>query len=232
VEASQAGLAGGDAAQGDGQQQQGEGGQDVGALAEQLQAMQAGQEELRQFLTSQPWQQQQQGEEQQEETAEEPLDLSFLDPEDPGFDPNALAERLGGLISQTAEQRAQALIAPVQQQQAEMRRQNEARDLVAEFPEIANEETAQQVTSVARQLAEANGHPELADEPWMWRLTYLAGRAIDSANDEGSDEPGAAHLEGGGGARPTGGQQGDPADAYRQALREAARGGSSVLPFG
>jgi hypothetical protein len=235
MEASGTAVAGDGGQQGAEQgQQQGESGQDVGALATQLQSMQAGQEELRQFLMDQPWQQQGQqgeGEGEGEQQSEEPLDLSFLDPGDPTFDPDQLAQRLGGLINQTAEQRAQALIAPVVQQQAEMRRQNEARDLVAEFPEIAQPEVAQQVVQVARQLAEANGHPELADEPWMWRLTYMAGRAVDSANEEGSQEPGAATLEGGGGARPTGGQQGDAAEEYRQALKGAARGGRSALPF-
>lgn len=220
---------GGDAQQGE--QGQAEGAPDVAQLAQGLESMQAGQEELRQFLMTQPWQQQEQAQEEDQQQEQDDLDLSFLDPGDPQFDPEQLAQRLGGLISQTAEQRAQALIAPIQQQQEEFRRQNEARDLVGEFPELAQEETATQVTSLARQLAEANGHPELSNEPWLWRLTYMAGRAVDSANGEGSEEPGAAHLEGGGGARPTGGQQADPAEAFRQGLIDSSRKGRGALPF-
>lgn len=190
-------------AQGHGESgQPAESGPDVSQLAEQLGQLSAGQEELRNFLQSQPWQQQ---EAPDPEPESDPMDLSFLDPADPSFDPEALAERLGGLVEQTAERRAQALLQqhvdPLRNDVAEMRRQAESDRLVAEFPELAEEGTAEQVVSLSRQIAEAQGRPELADEPWFWRMTYMAGRAAEAANGEGAEPP-AAHLEGGGGAVP------------------------------
>lgn len=230
MEASQAAV-GGDAGQ-QGQAQQGEQAQaspDLSTLAEQFGRMEAGQEEMRQFLMSQPWQQPQEQAEPEQEQADE-IDLSFLDPDVPGYDPQHVEQRFGDLIGQVAERRAQQLlqqqVEPLRQDVQNMRREQELAQLVDEFPEIGEEQTARQVMDRVRALAEANGHPELAHEPWLIRMTYLAGRAIDVANQEGASEPSAAHLEGGGGAGPAAPQV-DPGDLIVQ----AARGGSSVLPF-
>ena len=78
---------------------------------------------------------------------------------------------------------------------------------------------------MAGQLAEAHGQPELANEPWFWRLTYMAGRAADAAQEESGDVPAPAHLEGGTGAVPGAGGA-DLGDAI-----VGARRGASVLPF-
>jgi hypothetical protein len=96
---------------------------------------------------------------------------------------------------------------------------------VQEFPDFADPQIAEQVVGTARQIAEAYGQTELANEPWFWRMTYMAGRAAESAAEEGDDASDAAHLEGGGGARP-GGQQVDLGDQIVNARR-----GSSVLNF-
>jgi hypothetical protein len=54
------------------------------------------------------------GEDQQQEKPEaaepEPLDLSWLDPESPSFDPNAMAQQLSGLVESAVEQRVQQAI--------------------------------------------------------------------------------------------------------------------------
>lgn len=203
-------------------------------LVETLSSLQAGQEELRQFLTSQ-----QDATTTTETATEEPdeLDLSFLDPADPAFDPAEVATRLGGLIEQTADKRAQALVdqrmAPLEKTVKDFTRTAEAERLVSEFPEFGDQEVATEVVKVSRQIAEAHmpndpkAAAELADQPWFWRLTYMAARAAESANQEGTGVPDPAHLEGGAGAGPGSGSQVDPGDA----IVAPSRGGRSVLPF-
>lgn len=205
-------------------------------LVETLQTLQTGQEELRQYLTSQ----QQQAQQTEEPAAEEPdeLDLSFLDPENPTFDPATVATRLGDLIEQTAEKRAQALVdqrvGPLETRFNDSVRTAEAERLVSEFPEFGDEEVANEVVKVSRQIAEHHmpGDPkaaaELADQPWFWRLTYMAARAAESANEEGNGVPNPAHLEGGGGGAGRGG--GQQVDLGEQIVAPS-RGGRSVLPF-
>lgn len=229
MEASGAGLAGGDAGQAQGEGGEAQQGPDVGALAEQLGTLTQGQEELRQFLMTQPWQ----GQEQ--EAGEEPqapeVDLSFLD--DPALTPEQMSQQLTSLIDQSAEQRAQTLlqqhINPLSEQMSEMRLEQQAERLTQEFPELAEEETAERVVSTARQYAEMMGRPELANDPAMWRLVYLAGRAADQANAEQGEQPAAAHLEGAGGAGP-GGQQVDWAKQIVSGGDENALG-RRALPF-
>lgn len=202
---------GGDAAaQGNGEAQAAqESGGSEAQLAQQLSELASSQQDLQQWLRSEPWQQQETPQEEAQ-TQEEPLDLSWLDPADPGYDPEQIAQRLGGLIEQAADRRAQEMrqsdIDPLKNELADMRRQSEAERLVGEFPALGETETANEVVQVARQIAEANNRPELANEPWFWRLTYMAGTAAEAANEEGSESPRAAHLEGGGGAAPAAGQ--------------------------
>lgn len=196
---------GGDAAQAPAEGQAQQQGPDTSALASQLSSLSEGQNELRQFLESQPWKPD--PEAQQEPEAE--LDLSFLDPAQVDFDPQAMAERLSGYVEQAADQRAQDLIKqhiqPLQQQVQEQRIEQAARDLAAEFPELENEQTATEVVNASRVLAEQFGQPELAGQPQFWRLVFMAGKAAESANAEGADAP-AAHLESGNGAAPVASQ--------------------------
>lgn len=228
MEASQAGVAGGDAQGAEGADGGQEQGPDIGALGQQLEAMQGSQEQMFQFLQQQPWLQQegQQGAEGEGEPAAEDFDLSFLDADSPQFDPSQVAERLSGLINQGVEQRVQAAMQPVQQQMNEERWNREANALVQEFPDFGDPQKAEEIVGYARQIAEAYGQAELAKEPWFWRMTYMAGRAAESASEEEQGAPEAAHLEGGGGARP-GGQQVDLGDQIVNARR-----GRSALPFG
>lgn len=234
------GDAGGQAAaqQGDGGQQGAEGqaaqgGPDLAQLAETLQSLQGGQEELRQFLAGQPWQQQEAGTPGPEaQPQQEQIDWSFLDPEDPGFDPQAMAHRLAGVIDQTMASREQAFmqqhVAPLNERLETERINREAQNLVDDFPELADQKVAGEVVSTARQIAESYGQPALANEPWFWRMTYQAGRAAQQAQDEGAETPEAAHLEGGAGARPGAHQQGDMGE---QLFQSPERLGRRALPF-
>lgn len=225
---------GGEAAQNGQQQAQGP---DLGQLAEQIGALGGGLDEMKQFLQSNPWQQQQdQGQGQQQD---EGLDLSFLDPGQQmlGDDPAALSAQLGEVIKGAVQQQAQALMAPHVEAQNEMRRNIEARDLAGEFPELSTPEMANKIAGqggvaeqIAQQIANAVGQPQLAKalaaEPALWRMAYGYHKGIEYANNQGSGDPGAAHLEGGGGPGPA---QLSEADLVKQIATSGDGLGAGVL---
>lgn len=215
-----AGQAGGDAGDAQGQGQA----QDNGnaAIAAQLEQLSGGFSEMQQFLQSAPWQQQDAGEEQQDDG----LDLSFLDDDQAmSADPAALAQQLQETINQHSSQQVQQALQPLVQQLTEVRTRLDAADLVGEFPELGSEEQAQRVVQAAQEWATNIGQPELASNPMVWRMVYMASKAAESANNEGSDDPGAAHLEGGSGAAPGGNSQVDLGDLIVNA------GSNARLPF-
>lgn len=211
--------------QGEGQGQQGP---DLSTLAETLGQQGQTLEEMRAFLQGNPWQQQaaDQGQQQQ---ADEGLDLSWLD-EQMAVDPNAASARLNEVINGAIDQRAQALMAPVIEQQTEMRRNQQARDLAAEFPELGEPEMAQKIAGrggLAEQMAQHLGRPELAAEPSFWRLVYGFHKGAETANQEGSGDPGAVTLESAGGAGP-----GPSQEDLVNAIKNAGGGlGAKVLNF-
>jgi hypothetical protein len=225
----------GTAASGDGQgTQQADGGQseglDANALASELAQSRATQQETYQWMQDnlRPQEAQQQ-ETKPEATTPEPLDLSWLDPDSPTFDPNAMAQQLSGLVESNAvEQRVQQAVAPVQQQQEQMQREQEIGCSARGVPRARRGgDDGEGPADTSKQYAEAVGHPELADEPWFWRTTYVMGRAIEQAQEEQGDGPAPAHLESGSGAAPAGGGgQGMTAEDI-----VGARRGASVLPW-
>jgi hypothetical protein len=228
MEASVAAATGGQgeaAAEGQGQEQQGP---DLSQFTDTLQNLTQGQEELRQFLGTQPWAQQEQ---QVDTTQQEPAapDLSWLDIDSPTFDPEVAAQRMTDAFGQMAKQSMQPVlerINAVEEQRQEDLRVQAARDFVEEFPEVGDAQVAQQLVGHARQIAEANGHPDLAKEPWFWRQVYMAGRAADAANAEGQSGEQVAALEGGAGAMPGASE----VDLGEQIVADRA-GGRNALPF-
>jgi hypothetical protein len=221
VEASVAGQGQGDAGQGEATQQRGP---DLSALADQLGTLSAGQDEMREFLQSRPWDGQQEPEQAQQEQQEPELDLSqFLDPADPSYDPNQVAQQLSDVVEKVVAQRVEQGLAPLQEQVQDVRRERDWQAIADEFPELVNEEVAKPVFQLAKTLAEHNGHAELAQEPWFVRMAYITGKAMETANEEGAEAPSAAHLEGGGGAAPAGSQ----VDALTQVF-----GGGEDIPLG
>jgi hypothetical protein len=222
VEASVAGQGQGDAGQGEATQQQGP---DLSALADQLGTLSAGQDEMREFLQSQPWQTADAPQEQQQEAQPDTeLDLSqFLDPADPSYDPNQVAQQLSDVVEKVVAQRVEQGLAPLQEQVQDVRRERDWQAIADEFPELVDEEVAKPVFELAKTLAEHNGHAELAQEPWFVRMAYITGKAMETANEEGAEAPSAAHLEGGGGAAPAGSQ----VDALTQVF-----GGGEDIPLG
>jgi hypothetical protein len=218
VEASVAGQGQGDAGQGEAAQQQGP---DLSALTEQLGTLSAGQDEMREFLQSRPWDGQQEPEQAQQEPE---LDLSqYLDPADPGYDPAQVAQQLSDVVEKVVAQRVEQGLAPLQEQVQDVRRERDWQAIADEFPELVDEEVAKPVFQLAKTLAEHNGHAELAQEPWFVRMAYITGKAMETANEEGAEAPSAAHLEGGGGAAPAGSQ----VDALTQVF-----GGGEDIPLG
>lgn len=182
-------------------------GPDLSGMVEQLGTLSSGMEEIRQLLPilQQQQQGQQEGEAEQDQGSE--LDLSWLDqPQTLEADPAMLQQRLTEQISGLVDQRAQALTAPMAEQMTEMRRDQQARDLAAEFPELAEPERAQKIAGkggLAEQMATQLGRPELAAEPSFWRLVHMADKAAEAANAEnGSGGPEAARLESGSGPGP------------------------------
>jgi hypothetical protein len=174
-------------------------GPDLSQITGQLETLGTGLEEMRQFMQAQ----QQPAEPQAEEQAADEVDLSWLDQvslEDPSVAQAAQAklnEQLSGIV----DQRTQAL----SQQLTSLQHDIQARDLAAEFPEIATEEMAQKVAGrggLAEQMAGQLGNPELASQPSFWRLVYMAHKAAETASQDGSENPGAGHLEGGSGPGP------------------------------
>jgi hypothetical protein len=229
-------------AAGQGEGAEGQGAQttpDLGSLVESLGQITQSQEQAREqmqqvqdFLTSEPWKP---GEEAPPGDGLEGIDLSWLDTGDPQLD-QQMAENFKTLVdtavNQRVEQAVQQHVTPLAQQQAELKRGQEADLLTNEFPEMAQPEVAREVIKNAVEAAETFGHPELAQEPWFWRQTYLVGRALDAAaEEEGSEQPHVAHLEGAGGAVPGGGQQVDLLKLIAGGGEEG-RLGRKVLPFG
>jgi hypothetical protein len=226
-EAAQQTQTNGGAGEGGGEAQQAA--PDFGALSEQLQQLAGGQEELRQFLATNPWQAQETQQQQQEQAPASPeVDLSWLDPADPGYDPEQMSQRLTETFGQYVQQATEQATAPVMEQMQDMQREQAAERLVNEFPDLRNEETANEVVRASHEYASALGMPQLGNDPGFWRLVYLSGRAIDAAQQEGSGDPGAAHLEGGGGAIPGGPQVDTRAD---EIMNAGGKRGASVLPY-
>ena len=239
MEASAAGLAATASGDGEGQQQQQGGqpaengaqpqGQDaIAQMAQTLQGLSEGQEQMREFLVGMGAQPEQPVEEQQPGA-----DLSFLDETSPNYDPQQAAERLTQVMREQAGVATQAELAkalgPLQEQVSNMQRAQEADALVAEFPELGQPQTAEAVVKAAGQYAELMGMPELAANTQFIRVTYLAGRAAQLAQEQGAaGAPQAATLEGAAGASPGCAGQGGPQETA-ESIRQAWSGGSDVL---
>lgn len=197
---------------------------DPGALTAQLETMSQGQEGLRELM-------------QQLVPAAEPenhdIDLGFL--QDPMADPEVIGQQLQAIIQGEAQRIAgdqvQQAVTPLTEKLSGMEREQQVRDLAAEFPEMTQPEVAQQVVGLANQIVQAYGWPaEMAGDPRMWRMAYLAGRATDAHNQEESGgDPAAALVEGGRGPNPGAGQQ---VDLGEQIVNGGGRRGAGALPFG
>ena len=203
-------------------------GPDLSGLESRLEGLASGQEELRQFV--QNTEQRFADLQGQPEPEPQEEDLSWLDPVNPDYDPQRAGQNLEQLIEDRANKLVESRLSPLEQRFQQREFEMEARDLVSEFPQLAEPEVAQQVAKTARELVEENGWPaELANSPRFWRVAYMAGRAAELANEEnaaGGDSD-VARLEGGGATPQAPGQ--DLVD--RIFSGEGERRGSRALPF-
>jgi hypothetical protein len=231
-----AGAPSGDAQQGEngGGEAQAQQGPDVGALTEQLNALGQGMEGMREFLQSQPWQQQ-------------PDEGAGGEPEPQTIDPSALSEytygdedaakQLASVIESQMAQREAALrqefqreLGTVNERVSERERLEQMGELVAEFPDMQNPDVARAIVQQAHELAAAHGWgEEWANSPSSWRLVYAAQEMHKQAQEEGNGAPQPAHLEGGGGAAQA--QSPNPGDDFLKMLDGSAGTGRGVLPF-
>jgi hypothetical protein len=213
------GAPSGDAGQSNGEAQAQQG-PDVGAINEQLQALSGGFEEMRNFLQSNPWQQP-----ADDGAGAEP------EPQQPHIDPDALTEytygddeaarTLASVIENQWQQRENALrqefqreLGNVSERVSERERLEQMRDLVDEFPDMANEDVARPIVQQAHELVAANGWPQ----------------QMATDESEGRDGPAAAHLEGGSGGAGAASPQQRGEDLVKQIV-SANGGGAGVLPF-
>lgn len=236
-------ASGGDAA-GQGEATNGNGnghgqGVDVAALAEQLGQMSEGQEQMREFLMSQPWAQQAEADQYDDDDG---LGLEFDGDElggydqpggfdDPGgFDGDAETREMAEAITNATDGYIQAAVAPLEQRLEQMQMEKEWGEIADEFPDLQDVGLARETFEIAGAYAAAKGWPQqVASSPGFVRMTYLAMQAIKHAQEEAEmEQPDAAHLEGGAGA--AGGQSQGEQNPLLQAL-DGPPGGHKVLPF-
>jgi hypothetical protein len=227
--------AGGDVARQGAQeaQQNGQGQPDFSALSQQLEQLAGSQEEMRQFLASNPWQGQSEGGGDAGAEGDDfgDGDLEGFADDEFGDPTEAIAGEMADAFLGVTEQ----AVAPVAQALSETRQElNDFRQavdyerLAHELPELADPEVAEDAISYAHQIAQALGVPQLGSNPQMVRLVYLAHRALQTAQEEGAEPaPDPAHVEGGGGAV-AGKSSGSAAD---QIMSPPGKRGASVLPF-
>lgn len=151
-------------------------------------------------------------------------------------DPAKAAQALKEMVETAAERRAQQLVeekvGPLQETVSGMQQQRDADMLIAEFPDLGKPEVAKEVMASAEDLAKLMGQPELAGNAAFVRQTFLAGRASQLAQEQqngAAQAPGAATLEGANGASPGGAGQGATPQQQSEAREKAWGGRQNVL---
>lgn len=158
-------------------------------------------------------------------------DLSYLNPASPDYNPQQAGERMLQVIADQNKQAIDAAVGPIAQELGRTQQQLAAQELVAEFPDLADAKTAQQVLQASNQWVAAAGlPPEAAQSPQVWRAVYLMSVAAElQAKEKDAPVTTPATLEGAGGASPAGGS---PSRAGTTADDIIGSRGRSVLPFG
>lgn len=84
-------------------------------------------------------------------------------------------------------------LAPLAQGLALSEQTGQARDLVAEFPDLGEEEAARATVTAAQELASQLGAPHLAASPELWRAAHLM-RVGQEAITAGQPQPMTADM--------------------------------------
>lgn len=198
----------------------------VAAMGDQLAALTDSQAQMHQWLQSEPWKEALTQAAAGPSADEGAPDFSFLDEGDTfgdqQFDPAKLAAGLAPIIQKAVGEAT----APLQHEIHKGHHEQAVNQLLDSYPELRDDKVAGHVVDTAKKLAEQMGTPALGNNPKFWEQTYLAGRSLEQARQEGTAPPAVAHLEGAGGAGPGGGGQGDLVDSIMNVKQ-----GSAVLPF-
>lgn len=130
-----------------------------------------------------------------------------------GVDPQQAQQQamaqLQSYIQEQVQQGVQNSVTPYIQQQ-------KANELERKYPDLATPEKAAEVVQATAQYAQRLGRPELARDPELVELVYLAQQARNSASQETpADGDHGVHLEAGGAAPQQ--EEMDPADRMLKA---------------
>jgi hypothetical protein len=129
--------------------------------------------------------------------------------QDPQVQQQQAMQQLQSYIAEQVQQGVQNSVTPYIQQQ-------KANELERKYPDLATPEKAAEVVQATAQYAQRLGRPELARDPELVELVYLAQQARNSAAQETpADGDQGVHLESGGAAPQQ--EEMDPADRMLKA---------------
>jgi hypothetical protein len=171
----------------------------------------------------------QQAQAEPEAAPEETLDFDYSQDYDQ-TDPAQVEAYISKIAEAKAQELLKAQLNPFQERIGKMETEAAAQQLVQEFPRLAEPEVAEKVIKMSSDIAQQLGHPELANNPQLWKYAYLSQDAIERHNAEAAAQPdNAVTLEGAGGAT-LGGSNSE--DDLISRILTPQHAGRSVLPFG
>jgi hypothetical protein len=168
------------------------------------------------------WVQQQQAAADQPEEQPEPGFEDYM-PEDGYLDPSQLQQA----IRAEAEKIASERFGPVQQEVQQIRQQlqDEQLDgLMDQYPELQDPQKAQQLAQQVHSFAQSRSDPSLATDPEVVAMIYLAGKAMEQAQQGVPAGDQGVHLEGGS-AQPGQPQVDATQERFKQWAQQGAGGG-------
>lgn len=211
---------------GSGDPADGEGGGDEGSEASRLlEAFQTFQQDVgsrfEQLEQRLPQPQQQEEEEPQDEFDPSlyEVDPSGFSDEDFGDDgeltPEAQQRAFAEMVQRAARAEAEKLVNPLIEQRMQEQRDRYADELEERYPQLQDPETQDRMISLTVEAANRLGRPEMARDPQLLEMVYLAEQARERAGQEvpaGSTQ--GVALERGGSAGPADASEG-PDDGER-----------------
>lgn len=138
-----------------------------------------------------------------------PFEQGYQDYEQDGYQPGQYQPEYGTDPAQAQQQAMQQLQSYITEQVQQGIQQNltphlqrqRANELERQYPDLADPQKAAKVVQATAQYAQRMGRPELARDPELVELVYLAEQARNSAAQETPADGGqSVHLESGGAA--------------------------------
>lgn len=116
--------------------------------------------------------------------------------------PEAQQRALDELIDRRVQSKVEQALSPLQEQREEDRRMAEGAALEERYPELQDPAVVEPLVAKAIQWAEAMGNPELAREPRLFELVYMAEAGQAARRSETPAGTQGLPLERGGSAGP------------------------------